>query len=112
MKRKVLAGLLSFAMVFSLMPSTAVFAEEDVTNTSQIETQADGQEETPTETQTDNQEATQQEETKTSDSVTSLQNRIASLPSVEEFQSAEKSKQDEIYKEAQAISDEYDKLSE
>ena len=79
MKRKVLAGLLSFAMVFSLMPSTAVFAEEDVTNTSQIEAQADGQEEIPVENET------QQEETKESDAVSALQGRIASLPSVEEF---------------------------
>ena len=106
MKRKVLAGLLSFAMVFSLMPSTAVFAEEDVANTSQIETQAGGQEETPVENET------QQEETKESDSVSALQDRIASLPSVEEFKSAEKDRQDEIYNETQAIFDEYDKLSE
>lgn len=55
---------------------------------------------------------TETAETEASEAVKALQERINALPMVDEFQSAEKSKQDEIYNEAQAISDEYDKLSE
>ena len=45
MRKKFLAGLLSFAMVFSPMPPTAVFAENDGEHTLQMETQVVDQEE-------------------------------------------------------------------
>lgn len=127
MKKRVLAMMLSLAMVFSLLPMAA-YAEDDVTSSIETtEMQSDIQEEVPVETATesDNEQPpaeTSATETETTpettetvpeepDAVSLLQDRIWALPGVEEFASAEEAEQEAVSNEIQSILDEYEALS-
>ncbi len=102
MRKKILAGILSLAMVFTLMPSTMVSAEE--ANIAQSETQAEI------------------EPSSDSEAIEALQSRINALPTVDEFialadgttveDSALNQAQLDVYNEAQAIVEEMDKLTD
>ena len=102
MKRRLLAVLLSFTMVFSMLP-TAVYAED----TDTAKTQSDSQEEAPDKIVV----GTENGETDREDPLKLLQDRIWALPDVEEFEAAEADQQNVIYLEAQAIAEEYEQLS-
>ena len=98
MKKRLLAVLLSFAMVFSMLP-TAVYAEDIDT----AKTQSDSQEEAPDKIVV----GTENGETDQEDPLKLLQDRVWALPDVEEFEAAEEDQQNAIYLEAQAIAEEY-----
>lgn len=102
MKKRLLAVLLSFTMVFSMLP-TAVYAED----TDTAKTQSDSQEEAPDKIVV----GTENGETDQEDPLKLLQDRIWALPDVEEFEAAEADQQNVIYLEAQAIAEEYEQLS-
>ena len=102
MKKRLLAVLLSFAMVFSMLP-TAVYAEDIDT----AKTQSDSQEEAPDKIVV----GTENGETDQEDPLKLLQDRVWALPDVEEFEAAEEDQQNAIYLEAQAIAEEYEQLS-
>ena len=117
MKKKILAGLLSLAMVFSMMPVTPVSAEES-DNATQTEIQTEKEQEPETEA------APEETQVQTSDSeaIEALQSRINALPTVDEFiamadgttveDSTLNQAQLDVYNEAQAIAEEIDKLTD
>ncbi len=86
MKKKIFNSLLSFAMLFSLTTNTSVFAEEEITSEEGTNENGGVQD-------------------------TTLQSRIDALPTVDEFQSKTESEQDEIYNEAESITDALNNLS-
>ena len=102
MKKRLLAVLLSFTMVFSMLP-TAVYAEDIDT----AKTQSDSQEEAPDKIVV----GTENGETDQEDPLKLLQDRIWTLPDAEEFEAAEEDQQNAIYLEAQTIAEEYEQLS-
>ncbi len=102
MKKRLLAVLLSFTMVFSMLP-TAVYAED----IDAAKTQSDSQEEAPDKIVV----GTENGETDQEDPLKLLQDRIWTLPDAEEFEAAEEDQQNAIYLEAQTIAEEYEQLS-
>ena len=102
MKKRLLAVLLSFTMVFSMLP-TAVYAED----TDTAKTRSDSQEEAPDKIVV----GTENGETDQEDPLKLLQDRIWALPDAEEFEAAEEDQQNAIYLEAQTIAEEYEQLS-
>ncbi len=117
MKKKILAGLLSLAMVFSMMPVTPVSAEES-DNATQTEIQTEKEQEPETEA------APEETQVQTSDSeaIEALQSRINALPTVDEFIALADGKtvedstlnqaQLDVYNETQAIAEEMDKFTD
>lgn len=123
MKKKILAGLLSLAMVFSMMPATLVSAEE-TDNTTQTETQIENENEQKQEQEPETEAVPEetQEQTSDSEAIEALQSRIDALPTVDEFialadgttveESTLNQAQLTVYNEVQAIAEEMDNLTD